>query len=246
NTLSVTGGTIINYAVIAQNTGKIVHTPDSFIIANSAYAETTGFSAGSTVYFSLSDGDENTNGTSAQSVTMTLTTSNGDSETVTLTETGNAAGVLRSSLASADVSGGSVVTGNSRIDVAGGEITITISFTDGQDAITSTDTATIAVASSSSGGGSSGGGGGGGGGGRRSAAISRGEAPSTGASRAGRPSTPSEAPSRNVLPSPGPSVSPKLQERTCARVSKRTKGISSLLQRINQRLFKRFGFQCSS
>jgi hypothetical protein len=246
NTLSATGGTIINYAVIAQNTGKIVHTPERFFVANSTYAEASGFLAGNTVYFVLGDGDENTIGTSAQSMSITLTVSNGDSETVTLTETGNAAGAFRGSIASADVTGGSVTPGNSKID-ATAEVTITISFTDSQDAITSTDTATIgeAVAASAASG-SGDGGGGGGGGGRRTAAISRGEAPSAGAPRTGYPGTPSKAPSRNVLPSPGPSVSPKLQERTCARVSKRTKGISNLLQRINQRLFKRFRFQCSS
>jgi hypothetical protein len=245
NTLSATGGTIINYAVIAQNTGKIVHTPERFFVANSTYAEASGFLAGNTVYFVLGDGDENTIGTSAQSMSITLTVSNGDSETVTLTETGNAAGVFRGSIASADVTGGSVTSGNSKID-ATAEVTITISFTDSQDAITSTDTATIGEAVAASAASGSGDGGGGGGGGRRTAAIARGSSPSAGAPRTGYPGTPPGIPSRNVLPSPGPSVSPKLQERTCVRVSKRTKGISRLLQKINVRLFKRFGFQCSS
>ena len=148
-TMGATGATIINYATMAENTGKIVHTPSSFIITNSSYAESSSITLGNTVYFSLNDGDENLSGTTAETVSITATTVGGDSETITLTETGNFTGIFRGSITSEDTTGGSVTSGNSKLESAD-NATLTITFTDAQDGIASTDTATLADSASTS------------------------------------------------------------------------------------------------
>lgn len=172
--LSATGATITNNGTITENTGRIYHTPTSFIVTDSAYSEATEITLGQTVYFSLTDTDENIDGTAADTVSITAAVGS-DSETITLTETGNATGIFRASISSQDThaDGSSVTAGDNKLS-ASTEATLTITFADAQDGISTTDTATLAddiptptaeTAATTSGGG------GGGGGSRRSGVL---------------------------------------------------------------------------
>jgi len=249
-TLAATGATIINYQTIDEGTGKIVHTATSFLIADSSYAEDDSIPLGTTVYFTITDTDENISGTAADTLTVTATTTQGESETITLTETSNTSGVFRGSAASADKTGSAITAGDGIIQAGGSDYILTGTFTDAQDALTNTDTSTLTIADSSAPPTSttSSGGGGGGGGGRTTSAIQRGELPSK--SKVGM-ATQEPAPVRQIMPAVRAvqtaakvAVSEKMQERTCARVVRRFSGNSSMLSRITQRLMKRFGFSC--
>ena len=240
--LAATGSTIpiTNYATITEGTGAIVHTASSFLIADSSYAETATVEMGQTAYFTLSEADENIDGTAFDTHTITVTTTEGDSETVTLEETSATAGIFRGSISTI---GGFANTGNGRIDVKAAT-TLTISFTDAQDSLTNSDTATLALPTTSpaSTGSSGAAAASGGGGGRTTAAIQRGELPSR--SKVGVTAE-KPPPVQQPVPQERPAqVSLGLQGRTCERVSRRFRGNASVLSRINQRLQKRFGFSC--
>jgi hypothetical protein len=155
--LALTGGTILNYGAMVENTGKIVHT-GSIVITNGSYATVSEIDP-QAAYFSLDDSDENISGTSLDTVSFTATTAGGDSETVTLTETSLTSGIFRGSIPAGF---NAIVAGNSRLD-ATSSTTITASYTDAQDAFVATDAASFNIGAGSSGASSnttSGGGGG--------------------------------------------------------------------------------------
>lgn len=141
-TLAATGADIFNYARLYEDTGKVVHTATNFLIANGSYAETASFEAPATLYFTLTDADENSVGTAADTLTITVTTLEGDSETVTLTETSNTSGIFRGSIVSANAA---VAAADTTLQAAAAT-TVTATFTDAQDALSNTDTASLTVA----------------------------------------------------------------------------------------------------
>lgn len=172
NTVYLTGATIDNYGTINEGTGKLVHSGSLLFITDSAYAQDIEVRSGETMYLTLTDTDENIDGTVADSVSVTVAITSGDSETVTLSETGVRTGVFR----------GSIVTANNAATSSDGTLqatadkVVTVTYTDAQDARVQTDTVLLTAAGAAgssntgnSGGGSSrsraatGGGGGGGG-----------------------------------------------------------------------------------
>ncbi len=85
------------------------------------------------IYVTVIDADENNNGISRETVTVTLTDSfTGDSETITLTETGNDTGIFRNTVGLGLDINFVGVPGNSQLEVAGGE-NIKVSYTDDDD-----------------------------------------------------------------------------------------------------------------
>ncbi|PIQ76418.1 hypothetical protein COU78_06195 [Candidatus Peregrinibacteria bacterium CG10_big_fil_rev_8_21_14_0_10_49_24] len=145
NTLFATGASIINFATLNEGTGKVTHTATSFIVSDSTYlAAQSSFPLGATVYFSLTEQDENISGTAQDTVSITVSLGNGDSETVTLTETNNTSAQFTGSIPSAN---SSPTSENGTLEAANGQL-ITITFTDAQDALASTDTADLASTSS--------------------------------------------------------------------------------------------------
>lgn len=170
NTLYATGATFVNYGTLRENTGKLVHTGSFFYIADSSYNPINEVKTGDTMYFTLTDSDENTIGTTAQTLTITVSISGGDSETVTLTETRVDSGVFRGSIATKNAS----ATSEDATLQTTADKTVTATYTDGEDSKSNTDTVLFtpvgsSTTSTNSGGGSSrsraasGGGGGGGG-----------------------------------------------------------------------------------
>src|SRR3989338_1619475 len=158
HTLANTGGAIINYQTLNEDlSGKLVHTGSALILTNSVFVTMTEYKSADTVYITITDADENINGTAKDTLTVTLMAAEGDSETVTLTEVDNTMGVFRGSIASAKA----VHTKSDGTIQANADTTLTVSYTDAQDAFTNTDTALFtAVASSTTETTNSGGGGG--------------------------------------------------------------------------------------
>lgn len=165
-TFFATGATILNYAKLHEDTGKVVHNASSFLMGDSNFTEVGTFNTGDRIYVTLTDTDENIDGTALDTVSVTLsTTGGGDSEAVTLTETSKTSGLFRGSIGTAF---GAVLSDG--LIGATDTTTVTATNTDAQDGLVNTDTATLNVGGLPvSGSSSSGGGGGGGGGGSRKA-----------------------------------------------------------------------------
>src|SRR3989344_625640 len=167
NTLGNTGGTIFNYGLLREDTGKVVNTGTLLNFADSNYADVSEVKTEQTVHITFREDDENINGTAADTLSVTITTAAGDSESLTLTETTNTSRIFRGSLPTAKVT---AATNDGTLQTTA-DTTLTVSFTDAQDALINTDTVTFtAVGGTTSAGGGgggrgSGGGGGGGGGG---------------------------------------------------------------------------------
>lgn len=135
-TLAATGATIINYATLTENTGKVVHTATNFKITDSGFSnEITSLLIGNTIYFTLTETDENIDGTALDTVSITVT-GGSDSEAVTLTETTNFSGIFHGSIPTAK---GSAGNNNGTLELSRAA-TITATFTDAQDALENTDT----------------------------------------------------------------------------------------------------------
>ncbi|MEK7218176.1 MAG: S-layer homology domain-containing protein, partial [Patescibacteria group bacterium] len=100
------------------------------------------FTLGDTVYITLSDTDENIDGTAADTVSVTVT-GGGDSETVTLTENSDISGVFRGSIASADAA----ATASDGTLQSPGTTLAYLSYTDTQDALSYADSTTLVEAS---------------------------------------------------------------------------------------------------
>ncbi|MDD5742839.1 MAG: S-layer homology domain-containing protein [Candidatus Peribacteraceae bacterium] len=165
-----TGATFINYGTLTEGTGMLRHSSSTVKITNSAYTETSSFTTGDAVYFTVTDSDENIDGTAADTLAVTVTLGSGDSETVTLTETSKTSGVFRGSILSAtQLNEAAIVQDNGYLETAS-NTTISLRYTDAQDSVdTDSDSAGLVLASSSttatstsgqSGGGRRGGGGG--------------------------------------------------------------------------------------
>ena len=138
NILYATGAAITNNGTITEGTGKIVHTGSTFLAAASDYTEQAEFAIGSTVYITLTDSDENIDGTAADTVTVTIS-AGADSETVTLTETGNATGIFRGSIltqSSSPTASNTLLEGISQQSIG-------VTYTDAQDGFSNTDAATL-------------------------------------------------------------------------------------------------------
>src|SRR3989338_7764364 len=165
HTLANTGGTIINYQTLNEDlSGKLVHTGSSLILTNSAFVTMNEYKSADTVYITITDADENIDGTVRDTLTVTLAAAEGDSETVTLTEVDKTTGVFRGSIASAKAT---KTEGDGTLQ-ANADTLLTVTYNDAQDALQNPDTALLTAVSSTttaaaaSGGGARGGGGGGG------------------------------------------------------------------------------------
>ncbi len=165
--LAATGSTIQNYGTITKGTGKIVHTSTAAFAGKSDYSSTDGIKSGDTIYFSVTDTDQNVAGQTADTITVTVTNAAGDSESATLTETSGQSGIFRGTIATQSAT---VSTGNSKMD-ASTDGAVTMTFTDSGDGLSIARSLIVGVVSttttsvSGGGGGSTRGSGGGGGGG---------------------------------------------------------------------------------
>ncbi|MFH0851734.1 MAG: S-layer homology domain-containing protein [Candidatus Peregrinibacteria bacterium] len=160
-TIYATGATIINYGTIAEGAGKIEHSATTVKLTDSTYAEDDSFTTGDTVYITLTDSDENIDGTAADTVTVTVTLASGDSEDVTLTETSNTSGVFRGSILTATQTNTAGIVADNGYLEAPSSTSITLSYTDAQDDGTGTDSASLTVSSSTASAATTAGGGGG-------------------------------------------------------------------------------------
>ena len=98
--LSATSSTITNLGTINENTGHIYHTATTVLLTDNAYAEDNSFVFGDLVYVTLTDSDENIDGTSADTVSVNIGTGP-DTETVVLVETTVSSGIFRNSIPTA-------------------------------------------------------------------------------------------------------------------------------------------------
>ena len=136
-------GAITNAATITEPAGFIVKANASTIITNSSFVETNSIAYvhGDSLFFSVTDEDENSDGTAVDTLSVTVTTQNGDSETVILTETGVATELFQGSIVIAN--SGNPATGNASLELSGVEL-VTLRYVDGQDGSDiGTDTATL-------------------------------------------------------------------------------------------------------
>jgi hypothetical protein len=164
NAMYATGAIFLNYATLTEGTGKLVHTGSTFLMTDQNYAFDDAFITGESIFVTLTDSDENINGTAADTVTVTVSLT-GDSETVTLTETNNTSGIFRGSIRT---SLGAQVASDALLQANTFPVTVTASYTDAQDGFSNSDTAALTSGLSTSGSSSGGAATTGGGGGRRS------------------------------------------------------------------------------
>ena len=80
--------------------GPVIGVQSTVRFTNSAAVDMTQYEEGSTIWLELVDADQNNNPAAPDTVSVTVTAQGGDSEAVLLTETGNATGVFRGSIAS--------------------------------------------------------------------------------------------------------------------------------------------------
>lgn len=219
--LFATGANIVNYGVIAEESGRLVHTASDFASADSSFAAKATFEAEQErVYVTITDADENGTGTLIETLTVTASLGNGDTETILLTETTVRSGVFRGSVATAVHSAPS--SGNGALELAAGSTPITLSYTDSQDGFTNSASATLTLPTTSTAGSGGSSGGGGGGGGSRGATLTRRQ--DTAASSPKTPSVVPRAPSPLVV---------KMCERALTRLERyplraRERGIARL------------------
>lgn len=161
-TLASTGASITIYGRLNENTGKVVHTGTGLITGSDYSAQITTIDR--TAYLQVTDGDENLSGSVLDTISVTLAAGTGDSETVTLSETSVSSGIFRGSIPAIL---GSYTAANGLLETAQ-NTTATLTFTDAEDALSSSDSSEFIIGAGTgntgtSSGGSSGGGGGGGG-----------------------------------------------------------------------------------
>lgn len=141
-------GDIANSGTITEaSTGYISKANTSVLITDSGGTElnTISYVNGTTLYLRVVDEDENRSGTSADTMTVRVTTAIGDSENVTLTETGNATEIFSGSITIMNVSG--PVPNNGKVEMNATGLA-TLQYTDTNTAgDTGTDTATLSGAS---------------------------------------------------------------------------------------------------
>jgi len=138
NNLTASGGDLIGasdlYAGFSDYMTPFGTRPSTgtirFVQDLSGNGDVTEVTAGQTLYLRVDDADQNYNMTTAQTVTVTLTTTGGDTLSVTLTETGVNTGIFTGSVLTTY---GLPVTGNNILEISTGE-TITATYLDRVDA----------------------------------------------------------------------------------------------------------------
>ncbi|MFH1444174.1 MAG: S-layer homology domain-containing protein [Candidatus Peregrinibacteria bacterium] len=146
-TIYATGATIINYGTLSEGTGKIKHSASNILITDSSYSEDNALTPGY-VYFTVTDSDENIDGTAQDTMAITVTVSSGDSESVTLTETTKTSGIFRGSILA--TSSTNYVASNGALEATAASTTVSFTYTDAQDTSdTGSDTATMTITTSS-------------------------------------------------------------------------------------------------
>jgi len=160
-------GTITNSGLMTVGAGSIIHPAESILLADSTGAALTTVYPGGDLYVTLQDSDQNLDGTSIETLTVTLSapaSMGSDSETLTLTETGVATGIFKNTtpLSVQLFDHGIVGDGLFEYSAAG---TLTATWTDpGDGTDVTTDTVALSATAAAGTTTSSGGGGGGGGG----------------------------------------------------------------------------------
>ena len=101
-----------------------------FVAGLDGAGDVTAITAGDTVFVKVTDGDQNYNSLSKQTVPVTFIATGGDLETITLTETGNDTGVFTGYILSASATG--PVVSDGILQVVSGSISVT--YTDVVDA----------------------------------------------------------------------------------------------------------------
>ena len=136
-TLDVTG-TVCNNGGLMTNAGDFNYPSNTIKLTDASYVEDNNFAQGDTIYMTVTDVSVNLNGGSAETLSVTLTTTAGDSETKTLTETGNSTAIFRGSITSA---WGTYVVSNNNIEMVLDDV-ITLNYVDANDGTdTGSDTA---------------------------------------------------------------------------------------------------------
>ncbi len=147
-------GTYTNNGTITE-TGTLKKAADSVKLTNSSGTEVTSYTLGTdSIYVTLTDADENKNGSSADTNTggiITITASSGDSEVWNAstnssylgTETGNATGIFRNSIGFPLTQANSYTQNNGTLEAKKGD-TLTVTYTDAEDSTdnTASDTST--------------------------------------------------------------------------------------------------------
>jgi len=134
-------GSLLNAGSISKTSGYISKAPSNLEITDHNFDNAPGISVpAAKVYVSLSDEDANADGTTPDTVNVTITCPN-DSELVTLTETGNATEVFRNSGLTTAAYTGSATNNNSTLSCSDGD-TITVSYADPSGTVTDTSLAT--------------------------------------------------------------------------------------------------------
>ncbi len=105
-------------------------TPSTTTFTDSSGNTVPSYTTTGPVYVQVVDRDQNTNSAVAETVTVVVTTSNGDKETITLTETGANTGIFRSAAITTNTS--AVTQGNSALNVVAGA-TLAANYVDATD-----------------------------------------------------------------------------------------------------------------
>ncbi|GEP41717.1 hypothetical protein BGE01nite_10080 [Brevifollis gellanilyticus] len=134
--INATRATTVNVTMLDLGTPSTTH-----FTTGSNGPRTSTYAGGETVYVRVTDLDQNTNATVAETVTVTITSASGDSEVVTLTETGVNTGIFVGSIPASTTLGAGNNNGTLRAQL--GEL-LTATYVDPTDSLdTSNDTATI-------------------------------------------------------------------------------------------------------
>ncbi len=127
-------------AVVVVRTPAVI----TFLHLNSVtnvYTPADVYHAGQTIYIQVADGDQNTDPTTVQTVTITLTDNvSGDTETLVLTETGPNTGEFRGSVASTR---STTATPNNSVVSVSVDTELVATYTDPLDAITTVAAAAL-------------------------------------------------------------------------------------------------------
>lgn len=162
-----TGGTMVNTGTITEGAAaSIIHTAEAYNFANESGTTVSSVSTPVTLYVQIQDSNRNLNGTSADTMSITVNGSaaaGGDAELVTLTETGASTGIFRS--AGLSVIPSNVTSSNNGLLEIKATGSGNATYVDNQDS-TDSHALSVTITYSSTGGAStvttSGGGGGGG------------------------------------------------------------------------------------
>lgn len=140
--------TLLDYTPVTTFTntsGYLVESSSAYIANSSSLSLSSAtLDAGDTLTITVTDSDENISATTTDSVSVSVTVT-GDSENVTLTETGAATGIFTGTL-SIDTTSDTSGTNDGTLDISNSNETITVAYTDAQDA---SDTASASATTGS-------------------------------------------------------------------------------------------------